>query len=78
MEIIKTHLVMSSSGRPEDAKLGYGITAGSRCIWALPYLNDKGTENVTTWWGNSPNYNPSPMLVILPGHGSLYLREFQR
>jgi hypothetical protein len=51
-------------GRPEDARLGYGIAAGARCIWlSLPYLNNAGTEDVITWWGNAPSYNPEPTLA---------------
>jgi hypothetical protein len=48
-----------STGRVEDSKLGYGIFAGRTAIWVcLPYLNDKGTENVITWWGDAPHHDP--------------------
>lgn len=49
-----------STGQVENSKLGYGITAGKEAIWVcLPYLNASGTENVATWWGDAPEYDPS-------------------
>jgi hypothetical protein len=48
-----------TTGRVEDSNLGYGISAGRGFIWVcLPCLNDKGTGNVTKWWGNPPEHNP--------------------
>lgn len=48
-----------STGRVEDCNLGYGISSGQGFIWVcLPYLNDKGTDNVIQWWGNPSEYNP--------------------
>ncbi|MEM7146261.1 MAG: hypothetical protein AAF591_14075 [Verrucomicrobiota bacterium] len=48
------------SGRVEDSKLGYGLSAGSGYIWlCLPYLNESGTANVTKWWGDKPSYRPA-------------------
>jgi hypothetical protein len=48
-----------SQGRVEDSKLGYGISAGKGFVWVcLPYLNHQGTENVITWWGDPPRYDP--------------------
>jgi hypothetical protein len=53
-----------STGRVEESKLGYGITAGERCIWVcMPYLNAAGTANVETWWGDPPEYDPEPTLA---------------
>lgn len=53
-----------STGRVEDSKLGYGITAGERCIWVcMPYLNAAGIANVETWWGDPPKYDPEPTLA---------------
>ncbi len=53
-----------STGRVEDSKLGYGITAGRGCIWiCLPYLNAAGTANVSKWWGDPPHYDPQPTLA---------------
>lgn len=47
------------SGRVEDSKLGFGITAGKGYIWlCLPYLDERGSANVTTWWGDKPSYRP--------------------
>ncbi|MCC9605097.1 hypothetical protein LOC68_24670 [Blastopirellula sp. JC732] len=41
-----------STGRPEDAALGYGLSGG-RYIWvSLPYVNQQGTANEPTWWGD--------------------------
>jgi hypothetical protein len=52
------------SGRPEGAKLGYGITAGRGAIWlTLPYLDDSGEQMVATWWGNAPTNDPKPTLA---------------
>jgi hypothetical protein len=50
-----------SSGRVEDSKLGYGVSAGRGCIWVcMPYLNNRGTANVTQWWGSEPEFDPQP------------------
>ena len=41
-----------STGEPENASLGYGLSAG-RYIWvALPYINESGDDNQITWWGD--------------------------
>lgn len=48
------------TGRVEDSKLGYGISAGKGCIWlCLPYLNEAGTANVIKWWGDKPTHRAS-------------------
>lgn len=50
-----------SLGRPEDSKLGFGISAGRGFIWVcLPYLNNAATTNVIKWWGDPPQYDPQP------------------
>jgi hypothetical protein len=47
------------TGRMEDSKLGYGISAGQGYIWVcLPCLNNEGTDNVIQWWGNPAEHNP--------------------
>ncbi len=47
------------TGRPEDARLGYGLTGSHGWLWlSLPYLNDAGTEVVRTWWGDAPAHRP--------------------
>ena len=52
------------SGSPEDAKLGYGLSGGAGCVWlSLPYVNGTGTRNITTWWGDAPQYSPEPTLA---------------
>lgn len=41
-----------STGEPENASLGYGLSAG-RYIWvALPYVSESGDDNQITWWGD--------------------------
>ncbi len=51
------------TGKVEDSKLGYGISGGEGFIWiCMPYLNDDGTENAWTWWGNPPQYDVGPTL----------------
>ena len=50
-----------STGKVEHSKLGYGISAGEGFIWiCMPLLNAAGTQNVTKWWGDAPDYNPRP------------------
>lgn len=53
-----------STGRPEGSRLGFGLTEGKGAIWlCIPYLNDAGTANALTWWGDAPSYNPEPTLA---------------
>ena len=41
-----------STGRVQDAGLGYGLSA-ARFIWVvLPYVADDGRHNEVTWWGD--------------------------
>ncbi|MCA9080363.1 MAG: hypothetical protein KDA58_07380 [Planctomycetaceae bacterium] len=41
-----------STGTVEGAGLGYGISQG-KFIWVvLPYINQPGTANEVTWWGD--------------------------
>lgn len=41
-----------STGEPEDAALGYGLSAG-RYIWvSLPYINAERNDNAVRWWGD--------------------------
>lgn len=52
------------SGTPENAKLGYGLSGGTGCVWiSLPYVNASGTQNVSTWWGDAPQYAPEQTLA---------------
>lgn len=54
------------SGRPEDACLGYGISAGNGFLWiCCPYLNADGSDLALTWWGGAPLYDPNPTLKYL-------------
>jgi hypothetical protein len=47
------------TGRVEDSKLGYGMSAGANYIWlCLPYLNEAGTANAIKWWGDAPSHRP--------------------
>lgn len=42
-----------STGRVEDCKLGYGLTAGQGFIWVcLPYISAGHSENQRQWWGD--------------------------
>jgi hypothetical protein len=55
-----------STGRVEDSRLGYGLTADRSCIWlCVPFLNNAGTANVSKWWGEPPSYDPEPTLAYL-------------
>ncbi len=50
-----------STGKPEDSKMGFGISGGKGFIWVcLPYLNNAGTKNMTQWWGNTPQHDARP------------------
>ncbi len=41
-----------STGEPEDAALGYGLSDG-KYIWvSLPYISAEHTDNAVTWWGD--------------------------
>ena len=52
-----------STGRVEGSKLGYGISGGKGFIWiCMPYLNNAGTANVITWWGDKPDHRTGPTL----------------
>ena len=53
----------ASTGRPEDSKLGYGMSAGRGFIWVcLPYLNEAGTALALQWWGDAPAHKAQPTL----------------
>ena len=42
-----------STGRVEDSKLGYGLSAGEGFIWlCLPFVSKDGQHNEITWWGD--------------------------
>ncbi|MBN2449551.1 MAG: hypothetical protein JXR77_04140 [Lentisphaeria bacterium] len=42
-----------STGRVEDANLGYGLTGGRRFLWmVLPCVEKGRTRNAVTWWGD--------------------------
>ena len=41
-----------STGKVEDAGLGFGLSGG-KYIWvSLPYINEQGTANEIRWWGD--------------------------
>jgi hypothetical protein len=42
-----------STGRPEDAGLGFGLSGGQSIWVSLPYISDDGNENVVKWWGDT-------------------------
>ncbi len=42
-----------STGVPEGSQLGYGISAGTNCIWlCLPYVDAREKKIATQWWGD--------------------------
>ena len=42
-----------STGVPEGSQLGYGISAGTNCIWlCLPYVDAREKKVATQWWGD--------------------------
>jgi hypothetical protein len=42
------------TGRPEDCKLGYGLSGGKRCIWVcLPFVNPAEKKLALNWWGDA-------------------------
>jgi len=42
-----------STGKVEDANLGYGLTGGRGIIWiTMPYVEEGRRENAVTWWGD--------------------------
>lgn len=42
-----------STGRVEDANLGYGLSGGKGFIWVtMPYLEKGRQKNALTWWGD--------------------------
>lgn len=56
----------TSSGRPEDSCLGFGLTAGKGAIWlCVPCLNAVGSDIAVKWWGDAPDYDPTPTINYL-------------
>ncbi len=54
------------SGRPEDACLGYGISAGEGFLWiCCPFLNSKGDDISIKWWGDSPTFDTRSSIEYL-------------
>lgn len=42
-----------STGKVEDANLGFGLSGGRGFIWvSMPYVSETGNENEVTWWGD--------------------------
>lgn len=42
------------TGRPEDCKLGYGLSGGTGCIWVcLPFVDPKQKKLALNWWGDA-------------------------
>jgi acetyl esterase/lipase len=41
------------TGKPEDCKLGYGLSAGRGMIWVcLPFVNREEKKHQLQWWGD--------------------------
>ncbi len=56
----------TSTGRPEDSGLGYGLTSDGGFIWiCIPCLNASGSDIAETWWGDAPQYDPESTLAYL-------------
>ena len=41
-----------STGRVEDARLGYGVSGGNSIWVVLPFVNTEGEANAVRWWGD--------------------------
>ncbi|MEM7387164.1 MAG: hypothetical protein AAF514_19675 [Verrucomicrobiota bacterium] len=42
-----------STGRVDDANLGYGLSGGQGFLWiVLPCVEEGGKQNAATWWGD--------------------------
>ncbi|MCA9214087.1 MAG: hypothetical protein KDB27_13540 [Planctomycetales bacterium] len=55
-----------STGYVEGSKLGYGIASGQKAIWlCAPFVNNAGSANVQTWWGNEPDHDAEPTVTYL-------------
>lgn len=56
----------TSSGLPQDSKLGYGLSGGKGYIWVcLPFLNDARNEVAITWWGDPPKHRPDSNVAFI-------------
>jgi len=52
-----------STGKVEGSCMGYGISGGQGVIWVcMPCLDNAGARNVTSWWGNHPEYKVQPTI----------------
>jgi len=50
----KNELGDECTGRVEDCKLGYGLSAGKGFIWVcLPFVNPAEKNHSLNWWGNA-------------------------
>jgi dienelactone hydrolase len=66
-----------STGRPEDSKLGFGLSGGRQCIWlCLPYLKAAGDDIALQWWGDAPDYNPQPTLDYMQAAIEMVSRDY--
>ena len=77
------HPASGSTGRVEDAHLGFSLTLGRDFIWlVLPFVSNDGRHNEVTWWGDEvatvayakkciprviEQFNGDPNAVILCG-----------
>lgn len=62
-----------STGKVEDAGLGYGLSGG-KYIWvSLPYISENGRDNEVTWWGDEEatiEYAKVNVPRIIEGYGA--------
>src|SRR5688572_87359 len=71
------------TGRPEDCKIGYGLSGGKGFIWVcLPFVNPAEKRHALNWWGDADataaycvqtvkrvceEYGGDPSAVVLTG-----------
>ena len=54
-----------SHGVPEGSNLGYGISGGKDFAWlCVPFLNERGDEIATWWWGDKPTFSPDTTVAL--------------
>lgn len=79
----KNALGDACTGRPEDCKLGYGISGGKKFIWVcLPFVDPANKKLALNWWGDADataaycvqtvrrvcdEYGGDPSAVVLTG-----------
>ncbi len=53
------------------------MTGGRGSIWlSLPFLNGEGDEIAIKWWGDAPDYDPTPTIQHTKAFVDFVCREF--